>query len=225
MKPVWIVLHGAIGAEDQLLPLKKHLEVDCDVHVITFSGHGKKAHEMVDFSIELFAQDVISYLQALSLTQVNIFGYSMGGYVAMYLASRRPELVGRIITLGTKFEWNEAISAREVRMLDPEKIEAKIPAFSAVLAQRHSKDHWKTVLHKTQLLLANLGEDNPLKFDDFSKIQHEVSILWAENDSMVSREEGELVARALMNGKFAVLSHSEHPIEKVDLAQITFHIN
>lgn len=220
MKPVWLVLHGAIGAEDQLIPLKKLLENDCDVHTLSFSGHGTNAHQPVDFSMELFSKDVINFMNEHSLDCANIFGYSMGGYAAMYLAKHHSEYVNRIVTLGTKFEWNEEISAKEVRMLNPEKIEQKIPQFANVLAGRHGSGNWKSVLERTQKLLLNLGNKNPLEMEDYGSIQQETTILWAENDAMVSREEGELVANKLPNGKFAIISNSEHPIEKVDLKEL-----
>lgn len=220
MKPVWVLLHGAIGAEDQLIPLRQQLEKKADVHLLTFSGHGSKSTEDVPFSIELFAQDVFDYLQTHSLTNVNLFGYSMGGYVAMYVAKHHPYLVDKIITLGTKFEWNEAVAAREVNMLDPDKIEQKVPKFASILANRHSQERWKTVLQRTQQLLTDLGKENTLQLSDYSTIHHSTTILWAENDTMVSRDEGQLVASHLPNGRFDVILHSEHPIEKVNLEQL-----
>ena len=47
-------------------------------------------------------------------------GHSMGGYVALKLALKRPELVDRIITLGTKFNWTPEVAAKEVKMLNPD---------------------------------------------------------------------------------------------------------
>ena len=54
----------------------------------------------------------------------------MGGYVALQLANKHPKYVQKIITLGTKFAWDKETAAKEVKMLNPEKIEEKIPAFA-----------------------------------------------------------------------------------------------
>ena len=47
------------------------------------------------------ARDAASLIDALSLEQVDLFGFSMGGYVAQQLVVDRPELVRRLILVGT----------------------------------------------------------------------------------------------------------------------------
>jgi pimeloyl-ACP methyl ester carboxylesterase len=47
------------------------------------------------------AQDAASLLDALRLEHVDLFGFSMGGYVAQQIAVKRPELVRRVILVGT----------------------------------------------------------------------------------------------------------------------------
>ena len=47
------------------------------------------------------ARDAASLIDALGLEQVDLFGFSMGGYVAQQIALDRPELVRRLILVGT----------------------------------------------------------------------------------------------------------------------------
>jgi pimeloyl-ACP methyl ester carboxylesterase len=47
------------------------------------------------------AQDAASLIEALGLEHVDLFGFSMGGYVAQQIAVDRPELVRRLILVGT----------------------------------------------------------------------------------------------------------------------------
>src|SRR3954454_2946537 len=47
------------------------------------------------------ARDAASLIDALGLAQVDLFGFSMGGYVAQQIALDRPELVRRLILVGT----------------------------------------------------------------------------------------------------------------------------
>jgi pimeloyl-ACP methyl ester carboxylesterase len=47
------------------------------------------------------ARDAASLIDALNLEQVDLFGFSMGGYVAQQLVVDRPELVRRLILVGT----------------------------------------------------------------------------------------------------------------------------
>jgi pimeloyl-ACP methyl ester carboxylesterase len=47
------------------------------------------------------ARDAASLIDALGLEHVDLFGHSMGGYVAQQIAVDRPELVRRLILVGT----------------------------------------------------------------------------------------------------------------------------
>jgi hypothetical protein len=54
-----LLLHGAVGAWDQLELLVNSLTEECAIHLANFSGHGRKPIPDNRFSIELFAKDVI----------------------------------------------------------------------------------------------------------------------------------------------------------------------
>jgi pimeloyl-ACP methyl ester carboxylesterase len=223
MQPI-LLLHGAIGAKDQLQPLAAALEVQYKVHAIDFSGHGKEAFPDAQLSMQLFAEDVLKYMDTNGLDKVSIFGYSMGGYVALYLAKHHPERIDKVITLATKFHWDDATAQKETGMLDPEKIEAKLPAFAATLAQRHAGKDWKEVLHRTADMLRALGEDNTLKPGDYADIQSPSLILLGDRDKMVGLEETLAVYKELPNAQMGLLPGTAHPIEQVDVEMLGFFV-
>jgi pimeloyl-ACP methyl ester carboxylesterase len=141
-KPL-ILLHGAIGSSVQLQPLRESLHDIFDIHVLDFPGHGGKALPE-HFSIPYFASVVEAYVKENRLGPVHVFGYSMGGYVAAYLALRFPDVVDKIATLATKFLWTEEIAAKEIKMLQPDVISQKLPAFAKILEQRHQPQDWRS---------------------------------------------------------------------------------
>src|SRR5687767_6066719 len=102
-----LLLHGAIGSKEQLQPLAGLLKNEYEIHTLNFSGHGGTPLPE-QFSIELFARDVVDYLDAKKLENINIFGYSMGGYVGLYLARYFPMRIGKVFTFATKFDWTPA---------------------------------------------------------------------------------------------------------------------
>ncbi len=53
------------------------------------------------YSMELLADDAASVLDARGLEQADVYGHSMGGYIALTLALRRPELVRSLVLVGT----------------------------------------------------------------------------------------------------------------------------
>lgn len=210
-----LLLHGALGSAEQLEPLQTHLAQHFIVHALKFSGHGGKPFAG-DFSIALFADEVLTFLNQNEIEQANVFGYSMGGYVALHLAKQHPERVGKIFTLGTKFDWNPGTAEREVRMLNPTKIQEKVPAFADALAKRHQPNDWKVVITKTATMLQNLGNGAALNAEDFAKIQQPVTIGIGSQDNMVSLEESEATANLLPKGRLLLLSEFKHPIEQAN---------
>ena len=102
-KPL-LILHGFLGMSDNWKTLGTQFETDFQVHVLDLRNHGRSLHSE-DFSYEIMAQDVYEYCQAHKLENINILGHSMGGKVAMLLATTHPELVDKLIVadIGPKF--------------------------------------------------------------------------------------------------------------------------
>ncbi len=212
-----IILHGAIGAAAQLSPLATYFSNKYTVHTLNFSGHGGLPEPAAPYSISLFAQDVLTYMDLNGLSKASVFGYSMGGYVGMYLAKHYPEKIDRIITLATKFHWDEAIAAKEGQMLNPEKIEQKLPAFAETLNLRHAPTDWKKLLQLTGEMMLAMGTENPLQTGDYSTISHPSLIMLGDRDKMVTLEETVAVYKSLPNAQLCILPGTAHPIEGVDV--------
>lgn len=220
MNPV-LLLHGALGSKTQLDPLKSELETKGRrVYPMNFSGHSGQPFSTT-FGIETFAQDIDRFLKENSISKVDIFGYSMGGYVALWFAHLHPDKVGKIVTLGTKFDWSIASAEKEVTKLNPEKIEEKVPAFARILQSRHQPNDWKELLAKTAAMMTGLGAKPLLTEEIFRSIDHDVHVLLGDQDDMADKDFSIAVSKMLSKGKFDLLANTPHPIEKVKLAMIT----
>lgn len=211
-----ILLHGAIGAEDQLLPLAEHLtQKKFKVHHFSFCGHGGQAFAP-HFGIEQFAAELYQFILERNLQQVNIFGYSMGGYVALYLESQKPNLIGKIATLATKFDWTPEGAIKEAAMLNPETIQQKVPNFAEALQKRHG-DQWGELLNRTAEMMKVLG-DAPLLTEAVLKtIESPVLLGLGDKDLMVSLDETRKVFAALSKANMYMLPNTKHPIEGVNV--------
>lgn len=220
MNPV-LLLHGALGSTSQLEPLKQKLEAQSKkVFMLNFSGHSGELFQE-SFGIETFADDVLKFLNNQHLDQVDVFGYSMGGYVAVWLALKHPERIGKITTLGTKFDWSPASAEQEVRKLNAEKILEKVPAFARILEHRHAPNNWKELLAKTRDMMLGLGNQPLLTEENLKTIQQHTLICLGDQDDMADLNFSKLVAGWLPNGAFRLLENTPHPIEKVDLNKLT----
>ena len=223
MQPL-LLLHGAIGAADQLQSLVDKLPGYKSI-TFNFSGHGGKDFPAGELSIKHFAEEVLAFIEEQKLEQVNIFGYSMGGYVGMYLAKHHPAKIKQVATLATKFHWDAPTAVKETQMLDADKIEAKVPAFAKSLQERHAPNDWKMLLQRTAGMLQAMGADNPLKPEDYSGIATPSLIMLGDKDKMVTLEETLAVYKALPNGRMAMLPATQHPIEQSNTEALAFLLN
>jgi pimeloyl-ACP methyl ester carboxylesterase len=219
-----ILLHGAIGSSKQLAPLAQSLSSRFQIHHLDLPGHGG-VDLPAEFSIEFFADHVKKYCEQQGLSALSIFGYSMGGYVGMYLAKKNPELVERVVTLATKFHWDETIAAKEIKMLQPDIIRQKLPDFAKTLEERHAPLDWEEVLFKTAEMLTALGKDNALKIGDYASIFQKCLVMLGDRDKMVSLEETVAVYKALPNAQLSILPGTPHPIESVNVGSLSFMLN
>jgi pimeloyl-ACP methyl ester carboxylesterase len=220
-----ILLHGALGASDQMQLLRASLSRFYKVHIFNFTGHGGEPFGHQPFSMELFAADILRYMDGHGIERASLFGFSMGGYAALCVALKWPERVQKVIAFSTKLCWTPEIAARECAMMDPEKIAAKVPAFAAMLEERHKPNDWKTVLSKTQKLLTSLGNDSPLKMVDYQAIKSRVMLLMGDRDKMVTQEEVTEVYNTIPNACMGILPNTNHPIEQVDVLLLTNFID
>jgi pimeloyl-ACP methyl ester carboxylesterase len=219
-----LLLHGALGAATQFKTLADQLEPYYDIHTINFSGHGPAPFSANGFNIQVFAAEVLEYLERRQLDFVHVFGYSMGGYVAMYLARHYPEKIGRVMTLGTKYNWNEATAGKEVKQLNPALIAEKVPGFAKLLEERHTPNDWREVVTRTAQLIEDLGHQSLLKAQDYAQVASPCMLMMGDRDNMVSFTETIEVYRSLPEAQMTILPDTAHPLEKADVPLLAYYI-
>jgi pimeloyl-ACP methyl ester carboxylesterase len=222
MEPL-LLLHGAMGSRVQLQPLVEMLSGNYNVYSMDFAGHGGREVPEV-LSISAFANEVIEWLKENGLQKINLFGYSMGGYVALYLAKHYPEVVESVTTFATKLHWDKETAAKEVAMLQPEVIERKVPKFAAELQERHNRSDWKLLMKRTGEMIKTMGDSNPLQSDDYKQLQCPVLLMLGDRDKMVTLDETVEVYRNIPDAQLAVLPGTRHAIEQADYKMVGFFI-
>ena len=222
-QPDLILLHGALGAKTQFANLSGKLDTDFNIHIFDFFGHGTCPPEEV-FSIEAFAAQLQIFIEQNQLTKPHIFGYSMGGYVALLLAASGYKNIGSIFTLATKFDWSPESAEEETKMLDPEQIKAKVPKFATMLEQRHTAAGWEWVLNSTAEMMRSLGSTPLLVEETMNRIDVPVRVSVGDIDNMVNVHETLWAKWFITDAEMMVFPATQHPLEKVDLNWLTFAI-
>ena len=148
MKQKVLLLHGALESARQFDELKPHLEANYEVLSFDFIGHGSQS-SVEEFNIGELANQLGDYLNKNELFDVNILGYSMGGYVALYALPQIAPHVKSITSLSTKWAWTDDFIESELKKLNPEIIEEKVPKLTVKLQQEHPNTPWKSIIKAT----------------------------------------------------------------------------
>jgi pimeloyl-ACP methyl ester carboxylesterase len=134
-----LLLHGGLFDIDQqfgeVLPT---LAGSRQVIAADFQGHGRTNDIDRPLTSAGLASDVVGLLEHLQVAQaVDVFGFSVGGGVALHLAIRHPELVRKLIVSSASFdrdgdrpENKEAVGSLTVDMIAGTPMEAAYKAKS-----------------------------------------------------------------------------------------------
>lgn len=220
-----LMLHGALAAKTQFDPLRKLIKSDLKAHAINFSGHGGALMSPLGYTFPVFAADILRYIDEHGIRKVNLFGYSMGGYAALYFAKLHPDRVEKIFTLNVKFTWDASSTQKEVAMLNAENLLLKVPSFANNLMLLHGMEMWKSVLQSTSDMMTNLTKQHFLTDEDYAKMDLPVLLAVGDKDLTSGIEQTVEIYRKLPGGRMLVLPDTPHPFEKIRLDELAPHFN
>jgi pimeloyl-ACP methyl ester carboxylesterase len=98
-----VLLHGAYMTVDAMGPILPGLAETRRVIVPEMQGHGRTADIDRPIAYEGMADDVAALIRHLGIDEADIFGFSMGGGVALQLAIRHPGSVRRLVAASASF--------------------------------------------------------------------------------------------------------------------------
>ena len=98
-----VVLHGAYMTIDAMGELVPSLAEARRVIAVELQGHGRTADIDRPISYEQMADDVAALLRHLETGAADVFGYSMGGGVALQLAIRHPGAVRKLVVASASY--------------------------------------------------------------------------------------------------------------------------
>jgi pimeloyl-ACP methyl ester carboxylesterase len=99
-----VLLHGAFATIEMFAALLPQLASTRQVIAVELQGHGRTADIERDMRFEYLADDIAALLTHLGIKQADIFGYSLGGSVALYLTLRHPDLVRKLALTSTIYD-------------------------------------------------------------------------------------------------------------------------
>ncbi|MBN8941080.1 MAG: alpha/beta hydrolase [Rhizobiales bacterium] len=154
-----ILLHGGLGTIGMLFgQLLPRLARNRQVIAVELQAHGHTADIDRPMRYETMADDIAALVRQFGLRTVDLFGFSLGGGVALQTAIRHPALVRRLVVASTPFRrdgWSaEALAGMAGLTADNATAMAGslVHQFYAEVAPR--PEDWPVLVAKTGELLA-----------------------------------------------------------------------
>jgi pimeloyl-ACP methyl ester carboxylesterase len=98
-----VVLHGAYMTIETMGEVVPVLAKSRQVIALELQGHGHTADVDRPLSYEQMADDVVAVLGHLDIEEADVFGFSMGGGVALQVAIRHPEAVRKLVVASASY--------------------------------------------------------------------------------------------------------------------------
>ena len=106
---LWCCCTDSVGGGRYFLPIIPALSMRWHIFAPDLRGHGKSSHVARGYRGPQYSEDIARLLQERIPAPAVLFGHSLGGMLAMYVAAHHPELV-RALVLG-----DNIIVARRLR--------------------------------------------------------------------------------------------------------------
>ena len=197
--PVVVLVHGLGGSAENWRNLAPYLaKAGFRVYIPDLLGYGR-SDKPADFSYTVRdeAAVVVGFMDALGLKQVELGGWSMGGWIAEIVAAEHPERVSRLMLfdaagLNEKPDWNTDLftptTAAELDELDALLMPhpPQVPGFVARdIVRAIGKDGWVIKRAMAAMLTARDVTDNLLP-----QLKMPVLIVWGDLDRITPLDRG-----------------------------------
>jgi pimeloyl-ACP methyl ester carboxylesterase len=179
------------------------------------------------------ARDAASLIDALCLDQVDLFGFSMGGFVAQQVAVDRPELVRRLVLVGTGPRGGEGMDQLKPDVAplfstayDPQDLmwlpiffspsEKSQAAGRRFLERIRARTDDRDVAVSEATVAAHLaaahewGVASPNSYDYLKRIFHPALVVNGSNDIVVATFNSYILQQSLPNAELILFPDSNH---------------
>ena len=206
-KPL-VLLHGAFGTAESWAHILPALTRSRQVILIEQQGHGHTPDREAPLSYERMADDTAALLRQIGVKAADVFGYSDGGVVALGLAIRHPDIVGKLAILGAhagsiETAYGKASYEQFLKLPDDFAPPILKEPYERVAPD---KSRWPVLVRKIKELGRNF---QGFREDDLRAIKARTLIMQGDRDG-VKPEHAVAMMRAIPDSQLAILPDGDH---------------
>ncbi len=204
-----VLIHGALGNYSEFDQIVPFLTNEYEIHAFEIPHHGNYQDSKVAFEINALVQDFLKFLNKIGPSYV--YGFSLGGYLAIAAAQKDESNFKGIVTQGTKFNWTKGAAEKETSTLNVEFLSSKAENFYNYLLELHG-EYLHELLEKTAKFMTLLGENPIISKESVKSLSIPVRLTRGGKDRMVSKEETLIIKDGLKFGHYFEVPSMIHPM-------------
>jgi pimeloyl-ACP methyl ester carboxylesterase len=208
-----VLLHGGGATAESWLGQAPALAERFRVLMPERRGHGRSPDVDGPVTMHIYAADTAAFIASLELGPACVVGWSDGGKVAMNLALRRPDLIRKLVLIGTELTRAGGTIASQT-VMNPESHELLKEMFRPQYepVSPDGPEHFEVVFAKWAELWATSPD---IDLADLKALPMPVLLMQGDDDSVRIEHTAE-VARAIPDAQVAVVPGTSHalPLEK-----------
>lgn len=203
-----VLIHGALGNAKEFNEISSFLAKKYNVIIYEIPHHGEQKDASISFTIDALTQDLETFIEKIG--SCYIYGFSLGGYVALSAAQNGNRNILGVITQGTKLDWSPASAEKETKSLDLDFLKTKAKSFYDYLINLHGF-YLPELLEKTASFMLDLGNSPCLNEKSVKSITCQVRMIRGGKDKMVSKEESLRICDSIDNSYYFEIPSFIHP--------------
>jgi len=209
-----LLLHGGLVDGDSFAQQTPAFAERFRVIVPDRRGHGRSADVDGPISYDVMADDTIAFIEALGTGPAHLVGWSDGGDVGLLVAIKRPDLVRRLVAIGSNFSA-DGLLPEAADAFRPDTPTSVVPIMhEAWKVNAVDPDRFDTVLEKMQ----HCWFDYAIPTADLARITAPTLVMVGDDD--IARFEHTIeLYDTIPDAQLAVIPGASHlvPLEKPDL--------
>jgi pimeloyl-ACP methyl ester carboxylesterase len=209
-----LLLHGGLVDGDSFAQQTPAFAEHYRVIVPDRRGHGRTPDVEGPISYDLMADDTIAAMDALGTGPAHLVGWSDGGNVGLLVAIKRPDLVRRLVTIGSNFSA-DGLTNEAAATFKPDTPTSAVPVMHEMWkVNAVDPDRFDAVLEKMQ----GCWFDYAIPPADLARIAAPTLVMVGDDDIAKFEHTIELF-ETIPHAQLAVIPGASHlaPIEKPEL--------
>lgn len=211
-----ILLHGGFATIETWAAQRGALAQAYRVFLPERRGHGRTPDVPGPTGFDVMAADTAAFMEAVGIESAHLVGWSDGGIVALELALSRPELVRRMVLIGTAAHIDGYTD--ETKQMNETFTADFLPSFLRDSYDRLSPDgpgHFEVVFEKLSAIWRTEPRHDAA---ELARVTAPTLVMLGDHD-MLTVEHAAEMARAMPHAQLAVVPGTDHAVvfEKPDV--------